>query len=245
VPGHPLNRGEIERINKELIMANHAHQLVVIHDRKAVTTSQAIAQLFGKPHNDVMKVVRRIADQCPSSFSLGNFSQSTYVNERSQVQPSYELTRDAFTLVAMSFTGERALQFKLAYIAAFNQMEAALQTQSQAKILETLDQAYDIESKLQEQVTSLKDELLDTYRTQVKLLGKPRRKVAFGHTISAPRHLTPEDKERIRSLVANGTTQAEVARQFGINRRRVYDILRENGLSPVVSKQSPLFTEGA
>jgi phage regulator Rha-like protein len=40
--------------------------------------------------------------------------------------PAYRLTRDGFTLLAMGFTGKRALQFKLAYIDAFNKMEAEL-----------------------------------------------------------------------------------------------------------------------
>jgi hypothetical protein len=38
------------------------------------------------------------------------------------------MDRDGFTLLAMGFTGERALDFKLAYIEEFNRMEAALRT---------------------------------------------------------------------------------------------------------------------
>ena len=38
----------------------------------------------------------------------------------------YTMTRDGFTLLAMGFTGKRATQFKVAYIAAFNAMETAL-----------------------------------------------------------------------------------------------------------------------
>ncbi|MPM83829.1 hypothetical protein SDC9_130898 [bioreactor metagenome] len=40
--------------------------------------------------------------------------------------PAYRMTRDGFTLLAMGFTGKKALQFKLAYIDAFNRMEAKL-----------------------------------------------------------------------------------------------------------------------
>lgn len=39
---------------------------------------------------------------------------------------AYRPTRDDFTLLAMGFTGKKALQFKLAYIDAFNRMEAKL-----------------------------------------------------------------------------------------------------------------------
>jgi hypothetical protein len=40
----------------------------------------------------------------------------------------YHLTRDAFSLLVMGFTGPKALQFKLDFIAAFNRMETALKT---------------------------------------------------------------------------------------------------------------------
>lgn len=38
----------------------------------------------------------------------------------------FELTRDAFVLIVMGFTGKRALQWKIDYIKAFNRMEATL-----------------------------------------------------------------------------------------------------------------------
>jgi len=40
--------------------------------------------------------------------------------------PFIEMDRDGFTLLAMGFTGAKALKFKLAYIAAFNAMEVEL-----------------------------------------------------------------------------------------------------------------------
>ena len=42
---------------------------------------------------------------------------------------SYRITRDGFTLLAMGFTGKKALQFKVGYIAAFNAMAAFIKNQ--------------------------------------------------------------------------------------------------------------------
>jgi len=39
---------------------------------------------------------------------------------------TFDMTRDGFTLLAMGFTGAKALKFKIRYIKAFNAMEAAL-----------------------------------------------------------------------------------------------------------------------
>jgi hypothetical protein len=40
--------------------------------------------------------------------------------------PAYELSRDGFTLLAMGFTGKKALRWKIRYIEAFNAMEEQL-----------------------------------------------------------------------------------------------------------------------
>ena len=44
---------------------------------------------------------------------------------------AYRMTREGFMLLAMGFTGKEALRWKLAYIAAFNRMEAELQQPAQ------------------------------------------------------------------------------------------------------------------
>ena len=55
------------------------------------------------------------------------FEETTYIHEQNgQTYPMYYLNRDGFTLLAMGFTGKKALQFKLQYIDAFNRMEEML-----------------------------------------------------------------------------------------------------------------------
>jgi len=52
--------------------------------------------------------------------------------------PIYNLSRDGFALLAMGFTGKQALTFKLAYISAFNVMEARLRQPYVAPLAEDL-----------------------------------------------------------------------------------------------------------
>ncbi|OLS02913.1 phage regulatory protein Rha [Tissierella creatinophila DSM 6911] len=53
--------------------------------------------------------------------------ENEYQNEQNkQIYKKYLLTRDGFTLLAMGFTGQKALKWKLKYIEAFNKMEKAL-----------------------------------------------------------------------------------------------------------------------
>ena len=44
--------------------------------------------------------------------------------QNGQTYREYEMDRDGFTLLAIAFNGKKARQFKLAYIADFNRMEA-------------------------------------------------------------------------------------------------------------------------
>ena len=92
-------------------------------DGKAVVSSRDIARVFEKGHRRVLQDVRTIAENDPV-WGLHNFVQSAYTNEQNKSQPEYLITRDGFTLLVMGYTGERAMRFKKAYIAAFNEMES-------------------------------------------------------------------------------------------------------------------------
>ena len=61
-----------------------------------------------------------------SDFADRNFILSEYTDDRGRKQKQYILTRDGFTLLAMGFTGAKAMQFKVAYINAFNRMESII-----------------------------------------------------------------------------------------------------------------------
>ena len=106
-----------------------AHHLVEISNGIPATTSLVIAEKFGKRHDHVVRDIRKLVTQLPGG-GVPNFGERDYIDERGKVQPSFSITRDGFTLLAMGFTGAKALQFKLDYIAAFNQMEKALQSQA-------------------------------------------------------------------------------------------------------------------
>ena len=100
-----------------------AVQLVDGHPR---VSSLSISDHFKKRHADVINSVRKITLECPPEFSERNFSLAEFMDEQGKPRPMYQLSRDGFTLVAMGFTGKRALEWKVRYIEAFNAMERAL-----------------------------------------------------------------------------------------------------------------------
>lgn len=56
-------------------------------------------------------------------FLAANFRLSEYIDAQGKPRKQYIITKDGFALLAMGFTGAKALQFKIAYINAFNRME--------------------------------------------------------------------------------------------------------------------------
>ena len=92
--------------------------------RRAVVSSRDVARVFEKEHRRVMQRIRELG--CSEDFAAHNFVLGSYKDSQNQERPEYIMTRDGFVLLAMGFTGEKAMQFKEAYIAAFNAMEKAL-----------------------------------------------------------------------------------------------------------------------
>ena len=97
---------------------------IVGKEEVTVVTSLDVAETFGKEHRRVLQDIRDL--KCSEEFRLRNFVQSNYVNEQGHKQPMFIMTRDAFTILVMGYTGEKAMQFKEAYIKQFNAMEKAL-----------------------------------------------------------------------------------------------------------------------
>ena len=103
---------------------------------QALTSSREIADYFGKAHANVLRDIRNTLEQLNQTpegraFNESNFGLVEYKDAKGENRPAYVLTRDGFTLLAMGFTGARAMQFKVAYINAFNRM-AAMISASQA-----------------------------------------------------------------------------------------------------------------
>lgn len=102
-------------------------QLVFIENGKTVTDSLTVAEVFGKDHDKVMRDIREL--DCSEEFSLANFGESTYTNDRGRVYPKFIISQDGFSFLVMGYTGKEAARFKEIYIAEFNRMRDQLNKQ--------------------------------------------------------------------------------------------------------------------
>ncbi|ENV29094.1 Rha family transcriptional regulator [Acinetobacter baumannii] len=97
---------------------------VFIQNDQIKTDSLKVAEIFGKPHKDVLQKIKTL--DCSEEFTERNFSLSDYLDKSGRSLPMYEMTKDGFIFLAMGYTGAKAAQIKEAYIKAFNQMAELL-----------------------------------------------------------------------------------------------------------------------
>lgn len=102
--------------------------LVELTQFGARTNSRIVAEAFDKGHKGVLRAIDMILDEKPElrgrNFALTE--ETAVIGAAPRTLRFYEMDRDGFTLVAMGFTGAKALDWKLAFIDAFNRMEAEL-----------------------------------------------------------------------------------------------------------------------
>ena len=181
------------------------NNLVIMKDQQAVTSSLQVAETFDKNHRDVMK---RIRDLTAQNIAVGKmFIQSTYLNRQGHSQPMYYMNRDGFTLLVVGFTGKKALEFKMQYIEAFNQMENELKQGYSTKNVG----GYQVPSNYRGALLLAAD-----LQEQVDIM-KP--KALFADSVSAS-HTTILVGDLAKILKGNG---------INIGARRLFQWMRDNG----------------
>lgn len=103
-----------------------------------------IAGMVGRPHNDVMKDIRRVIKQLAegkssqgsklgvSNIALSDyFVESTYIDANNQERPCFDCTKKGCELYSTRMTGSKGTQFAATYIERFNEMKNHIKQQPQ------------------------------------------------------------------------------------------------------------------
>lgn len=97
---------------------------------QAMTRSDMVARFFGRPHQQILLHIDALKPDLPLRWCERNFLQlrvSSHPADACSGKPqAYQMTRDGFTLLAMSFSGKKAPQLKLAYLDQFNKVQNSL-----------------------------------------------------------------------------------------------------------------------
>lgn len=119
------------------------NELVYLKNNKAVCDSLQVAEKFHKRHDKLVSEIERmysglIGRGCAQNGGYPMFEKTTYIHQQNnQRYPKYIMNRDGFSLLVMGFTGKKALEWKLQYINAFNQMESFIKEKMTQTWLET------------------------------------------------------------------------------------------------------------
>lgn len=98
-------------------------------NNQVLTNSLLVAEKFGKEHQHVLRDIRNLMEGMSKIGDTPMFVESSYIHSQNNKEyPMFIMNRDGFTLLAMGFTGQKALQFKLDYISAFNKMEQTIKS---------------------------------------------------------------------------------------------------------------------
>ncbi len=179
--------------------------LVVMKNQQAVTTSLQVAEVFQKSHRHVLEAIDSLKEGVAENWA-DLFYEDTYVHpQNKQTYRQIIMTRDGFTLLAMGFTGSKAMQFKLQYIQAFNEMENKL---AYPRIPTTLPEALRLAADLEEEKAQLKIENEEM---------KP--KALFADSVAAS-HTTILIGDLAKVLRGNGVN---------IGQNRLFEVLRKEG----------------
>ncbi|NIZ47790.1 Rha family transcriptional regulator (plasmid) [Entomospira nematocerorum] len=142
-----------------------------------LTSSRNVAEVFGKEHKNVLRDIEELLPNLDNEFRSLNFELSEYTSGEGNFQKVYReylLTKDGFTLLAMGFTGKRALQFKVAYIQAFNQLlyDRMAQAEIDSKINQTLNQLIDRQEAMHDHMQDAMESIESELKKAKRYIGK-------------------------------------------------------------------------
>lgn len=124
----------------------NANAFTVIEGRP-VTSSIKVAEYFGKQHKDVLESIRKLVGLKPEFERERNFSLTQEIKKLGATMrkiPFYWMDRKGFSILAMGFTGAKALDFKCAFYDEFERMEAQLRAQKQIESGDTITNAQQV-----------------------------------------------------------------------------------------------------
>lgn len=95
--------------------------------------SLKVAAVFGKRHDEVLRVIKNLSEQLPAEFNMCYFSKVVDLNATMEGCIFYRITRDGFALLARRLTGKRGLALQVSVINAFNAKAVFIKNLHQGK----------------------------------------------------------------------------------------------------------------
>ncbi|EAH7777767.1 phage antirepressor Ant [Campylobacter coli] len=151
-----------------------------------------LAKVFKKRHDNIIQTIENLPQD---EFKTLNFEISSSIRKNGLFEKDtkfYKLTRDAFSLLVMGFTGEKAYKWKVEFIKAFNEMEKRLKNLEQEKMQKlAFRQSLGYKSQLKQQK--------EKYENEIKAL---KYDLEHKNELSFKRKLSEKELLELRKILA-------------------------------------------
>lgn len=182
-----------------------------------LTNSKLVAEVFEKPHDNVLKAIRKILQGgVVKNNETSMFEETTYINEQNkQSYPMFIMNQDGFTLLAMGFNGKKAMEFKLKYIEAFNKMKKEIES-SKPSLPQNYLEALKSLVKAEEEREQL---ALENRKQQQEIVTISKENMELGNKIT---EMLPKVSYYDQILKSNATmTITQIAQDYGMSAVRM------------------------
>ncbi len=210
---------------KELKVMNHEGQLV--------TDSRDVAEMIGKQHWEILRMLEGTKDGKTKGFitTLNDnnfvvvdfFIKNEYKDSKGEVRPCYLLTKKGCDMVANKLTGEKGILFTAAYVTRFEEMDNILKfkTHSLPMTYKEALQSLLIEVEKNEQ-------LILENKQKEQLIGEMKPKADYTDKILNSKELV---------------TITQIAKDYGMSARKMNSKLHELGIQYNQSGQGLLYSK--
>src|SRR5699024_2698036 len=151
--------------------------------------------------------------------------ETTYIHpQNKQEYREFLMNRDGFTLLAMGFTGKKALEWKLKYIEAFNKMEQHIKEQDKLSPMERLRLQYEVLDDHEGRLENLENNMTIDYGQQKQLENKVKSKaVKFLGGIGTPAYKNKSVRSKVFSRAWRNLKDYFMVASYRDTPRKDYD----------------------
>lgn len=207
------------------------NEIVINNSNGTLTVSSIqVAQDFEKRHDHITRDIENLIEQAESHSPIlgaensavkSMFIETTYTNERGREYKCYNMTRDGFSLLVMGFTGAKALEWKLKYIQAFNEMERQLR---EPKTKSVDDKTKALEIRMMNAKVKMSNQYLKL--ASVDTLSEDWKKILVSKSaevLSGEKLLPLPESEKTYSAT-------DIADMFGVSAQKIGKIANANNM---------------
>ena len=218
-------------------------------DGTLLVSSREVAENFEKRHDSVLRDVTNLIENVGSPQNCGSlFNVTTYTHKQNkQEYKEVLMNRDGFTLLAMGFTGRKALEWKLKYIEAFNKMEKELSKPKPLTTREELKLHYQAMEEIDGEISDIRNtvtEMQDNmplFNIECKELQALVRKVGV-RTLGGYKSPAYDDNSTRGKVYAD--IQSQLKREFGVTRyEAIKRVQLEQAKEIVANYKTPLILQ--